>query len=39
MEKIREELYRCITEYGLSDQRTLTKSIELNDAILKEMSK
>lgn len=35
VEELREELYKCIELYGLSDSRTVAKSQELDKAITK----
>lgn len=37
MEELREELYKCIELYGLSDLRTIAKSHELDKPIVKDM--
>lgn len=35
MEELREELYKCIELYGLSDLKTIVKSQELDKLIIK----
>ncbi|EPS48167.1 aspartyl-phosphate phosphatase Spo0E family protein [Clostridium botulinum] len=37
MEDIRQALYECIEKYGLNDIRTIKKSKELEELILKNM--
>ncbi|EPY2273201.1 aspartyl-phosphate phosphatase Spo0E family protein [Clostridium tepidum] len=37
MEDVRQVLYECIEKYGLNDIRTIKKSKELEELILKNM--
>lgn len=39
MEALREEMYRCIEEYGPTDPRTVEVSQKLDIEIVKEMKK